>query len=149
MVAAPVRTHTVVTPVQTNIVPQLQVNKYNVDVPVNVPVPVHRDVIVTKHVPEPYSVKGSGTCLVTMTSLWTGTGTLTGTSTLYLFTWSWGTMLVWTGVTTVWVLTGAAIFLTVTVSAGAGPAGIGAGGAGMTGAGRALVSTRFWGAVAA
>merc|ERR1711970_804910 len=56
-IAAPVRTHTVVTPVQTNIVPQLQVNKYNVDVPVNVPVPVHRDVIVTKHVPEPYNVE--------------------------------------------------------------------------------------------
>merc|ERR1719187_3136517 len=55
-VAAPVRTHTRITPVQTNIVPQLQVNKYNVDVPVNVPVPVEREVIVNKHVPEPYKV---------------------------------------------------------------------------------------------
>merc|ERR1711872_462672 len=55
-VAAPVRTHTRITPVQTNIVPQLQVNKYNVDVPVNVPVPVEREVIVNKHVPAPYEV---------------------------------------------------------------------------------------------
>lgn len=55
-ILAPVRTHTRVTPVQTNIVPQLQVNKYNVDVPVQVPVPVEREVIVQKHVAKPYEV---------------------------------------------------------------------------------------------
>ena len=56
-VLAPLRTHTRITPVQTNIVPQLQVNKYNVDVPVNVPVPVEREVLVTKHVAKPYTVE--------------------------------------------------------------------------------------------
>jgi len=56
-IAAPVRTHTRITPVQTNIVPELQVNKYNVDVPVNVPVPVEREVVVTKHVARPYNVE--------------------------------------------------------------------------------------------
>lgn len=56
-ILAPVRTHTIVTPQQTQIVPQLQVNKYNVDVPVNVPVPVEREVLVTKHVPRPYTVE--------------------------------------------------------------------------------------------
>ena len=56
-ILAPVRTHTRITPVQTNIVPQLQVNKYNVDVPVNVPVPVEREVLVTKHVAKPYTVE--------------------------------------------------------------------------------------------
>merc|ERR1719187_3211143 len=56
-IVAPVRTHTRITPVQTNIVPELQVNKYNVDVPVNVPVPVEREVVVTKHVAKPYTVE--------------------------------------------------------------------------------------------
>jgi hypothetical protein len=56
-ILAPVRTHTVITPQQTQIVPQLQVNKYNVDVPVNVPVPVEREVLVTKHVARPYTVE--------------------------------------------------------------------------------------------
>jgi hypothetical protein len=56
-ILAPVRTHTVITPQQTQIVPQLQVNKYNVDVPVNVPVPVEREVLVTKHVAKPYTVE--------------------------------------------------------------------------------------------
>jgi len=55
---APVRTHTRITPQQTNIVPVAQVNKYDVDVPVHVPVPVEREVIVNKHVanPVPYDV---------------------------------------------------------------------------------------------
>merc|ERR1719412_1640647 len=56
-IAAPVRTHTKITPVQTQIVPQLQVNKYNVDVPVHVPVPVEREVVVAKHVAKPYNVE--------------------------------------------------------------------------------------------
>jgi hypothetical protein len=56
-ILAPVRTHTIITPQQTQIVPQLQVNKYNVDVPVNVPVPVEREVLVTKHVAKPYTVE--------------------------------------------------------------------------------------------
>merc|ERR1739848_511818 len=56
-ILAPVRTHTKITPVQTNIIPKLQVNKYNVDVPVNVPVPVEREVVVTKHVAKPYTVE--------------------------------------------------------------------------------------------
>jgi hypothetical protein len=55
-VAAPVRTHTVITPQVTRIEPELHVNKYAVDVPVNVPVPVHRDVVVTKTVEKPYAV---------------------------------------------------------------------------------------------
>merc|ERR1712112_287623 len=41
---------------QTNIIPQLNVQNYNVDVPVHVPVPVEREVIVNKHVPAPYEV---------------------------------------------------------------------------------------------
>merc|ERR1719244_808172 len=56
-ILAPVRTHTKITPVQTQIVPQLQVNKYNVDVPVHVPVPVEREVVVAKHVAKPYNVE--------------------------------------------------------------------------------------------
>merc|ERR1719378_274286 len=56
-IAAPVRTHTKITPVQTQIVPQLQVNKYNVDVPVHVPIPVEREVVVAKHVAKPYNVE--------------------------------------------------------------------------------------------
>merc|ERR1719284_2121367 len=56
-IAAPVRTHTIVTPRKTQIVPQLQVNKVPYDVPVQVPVPVQREVIVTKHVDRPYTVE--------------------------------------------------------------------------------------------
>merc|ERR1712098_936146 len=55
-ILAPVRTHTRITPQQTNIIPQLNVQNYNVDVPVHVPVPVEREVIVHKHVPAPYEV---------------------------------------------------------------------------------------------
>merc|ERR1712013_335373 len=47
-IAAPVRTHTRITPQVTNIVPQINVQKYNVDVPVAVPRAVH--------VPAPYKV---------------------------------------------------------------------------------------------
>merc|ERR1712080_660446 len=50
-ILAPVRTHTRITPQQTNIIPQINVQNYNVDVPVHVPVPVEREVIVNKHVP--------------------------------------------------------------------------------------------------
>lgn len=56
-IAAPVRTHTIVTPQRTQIVPQLQVNKVPYDVPVQVPFPVEREVIVTKHVDRPYTVE--------------------------------------------------------------------------------------------
>merc|ERR1719325_315901 len=56
-IAAPVRTHTIVTPRRTEIHPQLQVNKVPYDVPVQVPVPVEREVIVTKHVDRPYTVE--------------------------------------------------------------------------------------------
>merc|ERR1712106_93659 len=55
-ILAPVRTHTRITPQQTNIIPQVQVQNYNVDVPVHVPVPVERTVIVNKHVAAPYEV---------------------------------------------------------------------------------------------
>merc|ERR1711863_129644 len=55
-ILAPVRTHTRITPQQTNIIPKVEVQNYNVDVPVHVPVPVERTVIVNKHVPEPYEV---------------------------------------------------------------------------------------------
>merc|ERR1711962_1417519 len=56
IIKAPVRTHTVITPQQTNIIPKVNVQNYNVDVPVHVPVPVEREVIVNKHVPAPYEV---------------------------------------------------------------------------------------------
>lgn len=56
-IAAPVRTHTVITPKVTRIEPELQVNKYTVEVPVAVPVPVEREVIVEKHVAKPYAVE--------------------------------------------------------------------------------------------
>jgi len=56
-VLAPTRTHTIITPQQTRIEPELQVNKYQVDVPVAVPTPVEREVIVHKHVPKPYEVE--------------------------------------------------------------------------------------------
>merc|ERR1711981_1195185 len=39
-ILAPVRTHTRITPQQTNIIPKVEVQNYNVDVPVHVPVPV-------------------------------------------------------------------------------------------------------------
>merc|ERR1712105_365821 len=55
-ILAPVRTHTRITPQQTNIIPQINVQNYNVDVPIHVPVPVEREVIVNKHVPAPYEV---------------------------------------------------------------------------------------------
>merc|ERR1719389_72580 len=55
-IAAPVRTHTRITPQVTNIVPQLQVNQYNVDIPVAVPRAVPREIIKTNHVAAPYEV---------------------------------------------------------------------------------------------
>merc|ERR1711997_1291862 len=56
-ISAPVRTHSVITPQVTRIEPELQVNKYTVEVPVAVPVPVEREVIVEKHVAKPYPVE--------------------------------------------------------------------------------------------
>merc|ERR1711878_268711 len=56
-IQAPVRTHTIVTPQVTRIEPELQINKYEVEVPVAVPVPVEREVIVEKHVAKPYTVE--------------------------------------------------------------------------------------------
>merc|ERR1712086_942318 len=56
-IAAPVRTHTVITPQVTRIEPELEVKKYIVEVPVAVPVPVEREVIVLKHVAKPYPVE--------------------------------------------------------------------------------------------
>ena len=44
------RTHTIITPQVTRIEPELQVNKYKVEVPVAVPVPVERRVFVEQHV---------------------------------------------------------------------------------------------------
>merc|ERR1712106_521969 len=55
-IAAPVRTHTRVTPQVTNIVPQINVQKYNVDVPIAVPRAVPREIIVNQHVAKPYEV---------------------------------------------------------------------------------------------
>lgn len=55
-ILAPVRTHTRITPQQTNIIPKVEVTNYNVDLPIHVPVPVEREVIVNKHVPAPYNV---------------------------------------------------------------------------------------------
>merc|ERR1712115_190661 len=55
-ILAPVRSHVRITPQATNIVPQLNVQKYNVDVPVHVPTPVAREIVVNKHVPAPYEV---------------------------------------------------------------------------------------------
>ena len=51
------RTHTIITPQVTRIEPELQVNKYKVEVPVAVPVPVERKVFVEKHVAKPYTVE--------------------------------------------------------------------------------------------
>merc|ERR1711963_809416 len=56
-IAAPVRTHTHITPQVTRVEPELKVNKYTVEVPVAVPVPVEREVIVEKHVAKPYPVE--------------------------------------------------------------------------------------------
>merc|ERR1712066_385372 len=50
-IQAPVRTHTVITPQATRIEPEIAVNKYTVDVP------VEREVIVQKHVAKPYPVE--------------------------------------------------------------------------------------------
>merc|ERR1712066_638325 len=55
-IAAPVRTHTRITPQVTNIVPQVQVHKYDVDVPVAVPRAVPREILVEKPVAKPYEV---------------------------------------------------------------------------------------------
>ena len=55
-IAAPVRSHVQVTPQVTNIVPEVQVNKYNVDVPVAVPRAVPREIITHTHVAKPYEV---------------------------------------------------------------------------------------------
>merc|ERR1712239_91932 len=45
-ILAPVRTHTRITPQATNIIPKINVQKYNVDVPVHVPTPIAREIIV-------------------------------------------------------------------------------------------------------
>jgi len=55
-IAAPLRTHTRITPQVTNIVPEVVVSKYNVDVPVAVPRAVPREIITHKHVAKPYEV---------------------------------------------------------------------------------------------
>merc|ERR1712106_290167 len=55
-VLAPVRTHTRITPQATNIIPQVNVQKYNVDIPVHIPTPVERIITVNKHVAAPYDV---------------------------------------------------------------------------------------------
>lgn len=55
-IAAPVRSHVSITPQVTNIVPEVQVNKYNVDVPVAVPRAVPREIITHTHVAKPYEV---------------------------------------------------------------------------------------------
>merc|ERR1712021_263590 len=55
-IAAPVRTHTRITPQLTNIVPQINVQKYNVDVPVAVPRAVPREIVQVSHVAKPYDV---------------------------------------------------------------------------------------------
>merc|ERR1712018_28299 len=56
-IAPPVRTHTKITPQVRRIEPELQVNKYTVEVPVPVPTPVEREVIVDRHVAKPYTVE--------------------------------------------------------------------------------------------
>merc|ERR1712180_537737 len=56
-VMAPTRTHQIITPQATRIEPELRVQKYTVEVPVAVPTPVEREVIVNKHVPKPYNVE--------------------------------------------------------------------------------------------
>merc|ERR1712117_570505 len=56
VIKAPVRSHTRITPQVTNIIPEVQVHKYNVDVPVAVPRAVPREIQVAKHVAKPYEV---------------------------------------------------------------------------------------------
>jgi len=55
-ILAPVRTHTRITPQVTNIVPQINVQKYNVDVPVAIPRAVPREIVQVSHVAAPYEV---------------------------------------------------------------------------------------------
>merc|ERR1711964_537948 len=55
-IAAPVRTHSVITPQVTNIVPEINVQNYNVDVPVAVPRAVPREIVQVSHVAKPYDV---------------------------------------------------------------------------------------------
>merc|ERR1712066_1139058 len=55
-IAAPVRTHTRITPQVTNIVPEINVQNYNVDVPVAVPRAVPREIVQVSHVAKPYEV---------------------------------------------------------------------------------------------
>merc|ERR1711999_23467 len=54
--ASLVRTHTRITPQVTNIVPEVQVHQYNVDIPVAVPRAVPREILVEKPVAKPYEV---------------------------------------------------------------------------------------------
>jgi len=56
VIKAPVRSHTRITPQVTNIIPEVQVHKYNVDVPVAVPRAVPREIVTHKHVAKPYEV---------------------------------------------------------------------------------------------
>merc|ERR1711981_1383790 len=55
-IAAPVRTHTRITPQVTNIVPEINVQNYNVDVPIAVPRAVPREIVQVSHVAKPYEV---------------------------------------------------------------------------------------------
>merc|ERR1711953_1413925 len=55
-IAAPVRQHTRITPQVTNIVPEVQVHKYNVDVAVAVARAVPREIVVEQKVAKPYEV---------------------------------------------------------------------------------------------
>merc|ERR1712008_364509 len=49
-------THTRITPQYTNIVPQINVQKYNVDVPVSLNCAVPREIVQGSHVAKPYEV---------------------------------------------------------------------------------------------
>merc|ERR1719147_440929 len=55
-ILAPVRSHVRITPQATNIVPEVQVHQYNVDIPVAVPRAVPREILVEKPVAKPYEV---------------------------------------------------------------------------------------------
>merc|ERR1712001_58278 len=55
-IAAPVRTHTRITPQVTNIVREINVQNYNVDVPIAVPRAVPREIVQVSHVAKPYEV---------------------------------------------------------------------------------------------
>lgn len=57
VIDAPVRTHARITPQYTQVIPELKVNKVPVEVRVEVPVAVHRDVVVEKQVARPYAVE--------------------------------------------------------------------------------------------